>query len=64
MLLTFGLILGFSVVFIVGVLSVFRDLIVRMSHQPAFSIDGNGERDQSVGSEERQPPPSALNTAI
>jgi hypothetical protein len=58
------LILGFSTVFIIGVLSVFRDLIVRLSHQPAFPIDGRGDHDQSVGSDERQPPPSALNTAI
>jgi hypothetical protein len=64
MLLTFGLILGFSVVFMVGVLSVFRDLIVRISHQPGLPVDGHGERDKSLGSDERQPPPSALNTAI
>jgi hypothetical protein len=64
MLVTFGLILGFSVVFIVGVLSVFQDLVVRLSHQPAFPVDGRAERDQPMGSDGCQPPPSALNTAI
>lgn len=64
MLITFGLILGFSVAFAVGVLSVLRDLIVRVSYQPEFSVEYGAARDQSVRSDERQPPPSALNTAI
>jgi hypothetical protein len=47
-ILAIGIMLGFIVVLIVGLLSVLHDLLVRTSYQPPSPVDGSEESSQSM----------------
>jgi hypothetical protein len=47
-ILAIGIMLGFIVVFIVGLLSVLHDLLVRTSYQPPSPVDDSEESSQSM----------------
>jgi hypothetical protein len=47
-ILAIGMMLGFIVVLIIGLLSVFYDLLVRTSYQPPSPVDGNEESSQPI----------------
>jgi hypothetical protein len=58
-ILAIGMILGFIVVLIVGLLSVLHDLLVRTSYQPPLPVDEIEESSQSVNSEAPRQPTAA-----